>query len=48
MSPTRKEKTAKGRVEGFYAPEAKGKNSRRSRREILSDRSQRKEQQKVA
>jgi hypothetical protein len=35
MSPKRKEKEAKGRVERFYEPEEKGKNSKRSNREVL-------------
>ncbi|MEH7299534.1 hypothetical protein V7110_04590 [Neobacillus drentensis] len=38
----------KGSVEWFYATEAGGKRSKRVRREVLCDRSQRKKQQKVA
>ncbi|MDQ1147646.1 hypothetical protein QE429_004473 [Bacillus sp. SORGH_AS 510] len=46
MSPKREEKTAKGLVEWFYEPEVKEKNSKRSRREVLCDRSQWRKQQK--
>jgi hypothetical protein len=35
MSPKAKERTAKGRIEEFYEPEAKGKNNKRSHREVL-------------
>ena len=38
----------KGSVEWFYATEAGGKRSKRVRREVLCDRSQRKKKQKVA
>jgi hypothetical protein len=41
MRPKRKEKTAKGLIEEFYATEAKGKNSKRAHRGVLYDRSQR-------
>jgi hypothetical protein len=46
MRPKRKEKTAKGRIEGFYATEAKGKNSKRAHRGVLCDRREKKKQQK--
>jgi hypothetical protein len=46
MRPKRKEKTAKGLIEEFYATEAEEKNSKRAHRGVLCDRSGRKKQQK--
>ncbi|MDR6120658.1 hypothetical protein QFZ87_000255 [Bacillus sp. SLBN-46] len=40
MRPKAKEKTTKGSVERFYAPEVKGKNSKRSRTVYLRDHGQ--------
>jgi hypothetical protein len=48
MRPKGKENPAKGRVEGFYATEAKRKTSKRVRRGVLCDRSEKKKEQKVA
>ncbi|MDR6120660.1 hypothetical protein QFZ87_000257 [Bacillus sp. SLBN-46] len=41
MRPKPEGKMAKGRVERFYAPEAKGKNGKKARRGVLCARSQR-------
>ena len=48
MRPKPEGKMAKGSIEWFYATETGGNRSKRVRREVLCDRSQRKKKQKVA